>query len=117
MKRIIAIFAVAGTFAFAAYAGSLDRTAPNVTAFTVSCGTTPTAILPASGLNSYNEVRCGASHGTPVYVGGPTVDTTEGYPICISSNCIENALTMSVGLGHCVVSTGTETIHCIALSE
>lgn len=117
MKRIIAIFAVAATFAFAAYAGSLDRTAPNVTAFTVSCGTTPTEILPASGLNSYNEVRCGNLGSTPVYIGGPTVDTTEGYPLCTDSTCVENALTMSVGLGHCVVSTGTETLNCIALSE
>lgn len=69
-------------------------------------------------MNSYTEVRCGALGATAVMLGGADVSTAQGYPICTdTTTCIENALTVSVGLAHCVVAAGTETLNCIAVSE
>lgn len=120
MKKILGIFIAVGLVAYAAYAGkgNLAQTSSKLTAFEVSCGTSATDILPAAGMNSYTEVRCAALGSTAVMIGGADVSVAQGYPVCTdSSTCPENALSVSVGLAHCIVAAGTETLNCIALSE
>lgn len=119
MKKILGIFIVVGLVAYAAYAGkgNLAQTSSKLTAFEVSCGTSATDILPAMGMNSYTEVRCAALGSTAVMIGGADVSVAQGYPICTDTACADAALTVSVGLAHCVVAAGTETLNCIALSE
>jgi len=50
--------------------------------FSFSVGTTAARIEPATGVKSYDWIRCWQAGDTPVYVGGADVNTREGYPIC-----------------------------------
>lgn len=117
---IIALFLTVATFAAVSYArnGSLTTTSSKVTAFTVSCATTATAIKPASGLDSYTSLRCGAVGTTAIHIGGSTVTTAQGYPVCTTAaTCPENAISMTANLGYCIVAAATETLNCIAISD
>jgi hypothetical protein len=50
--------------------------------FSFSVGTTAARIEPATGVKSYDWIRCWQAADTPVYVGGADVNTREGFPIC-----------------------------------
>jgi len=121
MKKYLAIFVlVLVGIAGLAYAktGDLTKTSTTVSAFKVTCATTATEIKPSSGLTSYTEVRCGviSTETDPVFIGSSAVDATDGYPVCAGTACVENALTISINLGYCLVSSGTADLYCIALN-
>ena len=111
------ICAVAASLAYAR-SGDLSTTSSTVQSFTVSCGATPTAIIPPSGFTSYTDLRCGALGSTAVFIGGAAVAAATGYPICTSTTaCVENAVSVSVGRATCIVAAGTETLNCIAIGN
>lgn len=121
MKRnyiFIGLVAVVAASFVWARAGDLSTTSGTVQSFEVSCGTSVTAIAPASGLTTYTDVRCGALGSTEIFIGGQAVTTASGYPICAdTTTCPENALSFSVSRGYCIVAAGTETLNCIAIGN
>jgi hypothetical protein len=93
-----------------AYAGAPFR---SMQAFNITCATTPTLINNSDG--GYQSVRCSNTSATEIFVGGTTVATADGYPICSGALCVDGALTMDASMvGYCIVAAGTSTLKCIS---
>lgn len=118
-KNYIFIALLALTVAAIAWAkpGDLSATSTSIQSFEVTCAATATPIAPASGFTTYTDLRCGALGTTEIFIGGSAVTTGAGYPICTSgTTCVENAISVSVNRGFCIVAAGTETLNCIAIN-
>ena len=77
--------------------------------FSVSCGTTATAITWEDG---YLDLRCWNTSSTAVYMGGTDVNTTHGRPICAGSACVGVEDVVRTQSRSCIVASGSTTIYC-----
>lgn len=94
-----------------------SATYPGIIEFTFSCGTTATAIVPASDSRQWASLTCYVDGTTPVYFGGTSVTTSTGMPICEDAACANGgtgiySTPVQRGSVGCIVSSGTVSIRC-----
>jgi hypothetical protein len=94
---------------------NLGFTGDTVKAFKVTCAATATPVVASAG-DSYTSLQCSALGAVAIFLGGSTVNTTTGYPIC-TDPALCGVSTQSVASNnlYCVVASGSQTLNCIAV--
>lgn len=99
-----------------------SATYPGVIEFTFSCGTTATAVVPASDSRQWASLTCWVDGTTPVFFGGTSVTTSTGIPVCEDATACSNlgsgiySTPVQRGSVGCIVTSGTVSIRCQAPS-
>lgn len=99
-----------------------SATYPGLIEFTFSCGTTATAVVPASDSRQWASLTCWVDGTTPVFFGGTSVTTSTGIPVCEDATACSNlgsgiySTPVQRGSVGCIVSSGTVSIRCQAPS-
>jgi hypothetical protein len=84
--------------------------------FSVSCATSATSVVPSTGAG-IEDAFIWNNSATPVYVGGSSVGTSTGIPICTdTASCVQSSIALSVVRGgvYCKVSSGTVSVRVLS---
>lgn len=78
----------------------------------VSVGTTATLISATAGVDSDCLIKLGSAAGADVYLGGPGVTTSNGFPLSAGETIPTADLRYDDLYG--IVASGTETVYVLA---
>jgi hypothetical protein len=84
--------------------------------FSVSCSTSATAVVPSTGAGIEDAFIFNSS-STPVYIGGSSVGTSTGIPVCSdTATCVGTSLAINAvrGAVYCRVSSGTVSVRVLS---
>jgi hypothetical protein len=84
--------------------------------FSVTCATSATPVVPSSSAG-IEDAFIWNNSAIPVYVGGSSVGTSTGIPICTdTASCVQSSIALSVVRGgvYCKVSSGTVSVHVLS---
>ena len=101
----------------------LSKTGGKTQALRFSCSTTAARIIDVSKLPDHSAIRISNLSSTPVFVGGPDVDTVAtagglGYPICTdASTCTESSITVAVTTIYCIVASGSIVVNTVSVRQ
>ena len=89
---------------------------PSIDEFNVSCTTSATRIVPASGdfSGGYTSLYCQNENADPVTLGATGVIKTVGPRICNAAACIKAEWSGDVQNLYCVADSTTTVLKCLA---